>query len=109
MVEELRVQIQDRLRAGADLPQVVAVWDKLQRIVERRRESLIPAVAEGAHATAMIEAVMEQAIADMGQARARQFLMAARERYEAKVAKLNAGEKPAVQRRSDACRTSLRT
>jgi hypothetical protein len=66
--------------------QVARLYIAMFRILARRRENLLPAIAEARDARALVSAVMETAVEKLGEARAKKFLASVRERFDRKVA-----------------------
>lgn len=73
-----------------DAPVAVQCYGQLARIIERRRESTLPAVAQTAEATALVEALSETLIAKFGLARANGLIAEIRKAYVKKIETLNA-------------------
>lgn len=87
LLDEARARLEPILKDPEKVPPQMALraFDRLATIIDRRRAQMIPAVAETKQATFLIEAVMEEAVQTLGQAKAKRFIVEVRERYEAKV------------------------
>lgn len=87
LLEALRKKVEEALLDGRmDTAQAVRMYVEMSRICQRRRETLLPALAEARDARALVEAVMEAAVERFGMAGAMRFIAAARERFERKTA-----------------------
>jgi len=68
----------------AELPIMLRAWNTFARMVERRKEQLIPAIAETVEATWLVESVYQASVAMFDQARAKHLVTRIRELYEVK-------------------------
>ena len=87
LLDDAATRLQEVLKDKAQVDPKLAVWafDSLAKIIDRRRASLIPAVAETQQATCLVKAVMETAVEQLGQGKSKAFIARVRELYEAKV------------------------
>jgi hypothetical protein len=87
ILDTLRQRVELELAAPEfDARLAVALYERLTATLDRRRNNLLPAVAEGPAASALVEAVLEELVGSLGQGRAREIIGKIRERYTAKLA-----------------------
>jgi DNA gyrase/topoisomerase IV subunit A len=88
MLDDLRTRIENCIKDETKVAPALAarLLGLLMKVTDRRRESLVPAVAETREATALVESFMEETVAMLGQAKAKQLIARVKERYQQKVA-----------------------
>ena len=87
ILEKVRKKTLDALEEeNFDVKLAAALYERLSKLHDRRRERTLPAIGESRQAAALVEAVMETAMGAMGQGKASAFLKRVRVRYEAKAA-----------------------
>jgi hypothetical protein len=69
-----------------DAAQATRLYAEMTRIHDRRREILIPALANGRDGAALVESVMEAAVGLIGQGKAKELIAKVTELYKVKLA-----------------------
>lgn len=90
VLDGLRKRIEEALNDPTKISvgQAIAAFADLTRIIDKRRESSIPVVAQMAEAHALVEAMHEASTEFMGIAKTKTFIALVREKYVPKLAAL---------------------
>lgn len=87
ILDGLRRKVTDEIaKTDFDAAQATRLYAEMTRIHDRRREILIPALANGRDGAALVEAVMEAAVGLIGQGKAKELIAKVTELYKAKLA-----------------------